>query len=165
MSSLVGSFLVAGPVLDASKFRQAVVLVLQHRKEGTFGLMVNRPGTQTGRPFPIFSGGPCKAHGFMMLHGHAEWHASETPLREVAPGIYIGDFGCVKRVEECTDATAYRFRMFNGYSCWNRGQVEAELAAGIWTVVPASAELLFGTPVEELWNLLSPPRLPKPSRN
>jgi putative transcriptional regulator len=161
MSSLVGSFLVAGPVLDASKFRQAVVLVLQHRKEGTFGLVVNRPRAESGQPFPIFSGGPCKAHGLLMLHGHPEWDAK----REVAAGIYIGDFGCVKRVSEAADHAGYRFRMFNGYACWNRGQLEAELAAGIWTVVPASAELLFDTPVDELWDLLSPPRLPQPSRN
>ena len=165
MSSLVGSFLVAGPVLDASKFRQAVVLVLQHRQEGTFGLVVNRPGTQTGQQFPIFSGGPCKAQGVLMLHGHAEWHANEMPVREVAGGIYIGDFSCVKRVSESEGQAGYRFRMFNGYACWNRGQVEAELAAGIWTVVPASADVLFDTPAEDLWELLSPPRLPQPSRN
>jgi putative transcriptional regulator len=165
MSSLVGSFLVAGPPLDASKFRQAVVLVMQHRKEGTFGLVVNRPGTQTGQSFQVFSGGPCKAHGLLMLHGHAEWQSSEMPLREVASGIYVGDFACVKRVSESADQEAYRFRMFNGYACWNRGQVEAELAAGIWTVVPADSQLLFDTAVEELWDLLSPPRLPQPSRN
>jgi putative transcriptional regulator len=165
MSSLVGSFLVAGPALDLSKFRQAVVLILQHRKEGTFGLVVNRPTTQTGQPFTVFSGGPCKAHGLLMLHGHADWHSDEMPVREVAAGIYIGDFGCVKRVSESADRDGFRFRMFNGYACWNRGQVEAELAAGIWTVVPADAQVLFETPAEELWDLLGPPRLPQPSRN
>jgi putative transcriptional regulator len=161
---LIGSFLVAGPALDLSKFRQAVVLVLQHRKEGTFGLVVNRPGKQTGQAFLVHSGGPCKAHGLLMLHGHAEWNAQAPAARQVAPGIFIGDFACVKRVDGA-ESTAYRFRMFNGYACWNRGQLEAELAASLWTVVPASADVLFDTPVEELWDLLSPPRLPQPSRN
>lgn len=164
MSPLIGSFLVAGPALDLSKFRRSVVLVLQHRKEGTMGLVVNRPSKQTGRPFPVFSGGPCKAQGLLMLHGHANWNTNDKPVREVAPGIFIGDFGCLKRVGETADQ-AYRFRMFNGYACWNRGQLEAELAADIWTVVPASAEILFDIPVEELWDLLSPPRFPQPSRN
>jgi putative AlgH/UPF0301 family transcriptional regulator len=100
-----------------------------------------------------------------MLHGHVEWHANEMLIREVASGIYIGDFGCVQRVSASADQAAYRFRMFNGYACWNRGQVEVELAAGLWTVVPASADVLFDTPAEELWDLLRPPQLPQPSRN
>jgi putative transcriptional regulator len=163
MPSFVGSFLVAGPVLDGSKFRQAVVLVLQHRKEGTFGLVVNRPVEQAS--FPLFSGGPCKAQGLLLLHGHADWNAQNGPVREVVPGVFIGDFACVKRVTEAADRSAYRFRMFNGYACWNRGQIEAELAGRLWTRVPATAELLFDTPVGDLWDLLSPPHLPQPSEN
>lgn len=163
MASLVGSFLVADRALDASRFRRAVVLILQHRKEGAFGLVVNQPRSPDSQPYPVFSGGPCKANGLLMLHGHAEWNPPNLPAREVAPGIFVGDFASVQRVSE--SGAGYHFRMINGYACWSRGQLEAELGAELWTLVPAEATLLFGTPPEQLWDLLGPPRLPGPSRN
>jgi hypothetical protein len=39
------------------------------------------------------------------------------------------------------------------------------LAGGAWAVVAANAELLFGTPVADLWRDLKPPSLPQPSMN
>ena len=58
-----------------------------------------------------------------------------------------------------------RCRIFNGYAGWASGQLEGELASGAWAVVPASAELLFDTPVEDLWVAVLPPALPQPSAN
>lgn len=165
MPSLVGSFLIADRALGGPKFRQTVVLLLQHRAEGAFGLVVNRPRAQETPSVTVFSGGPCQARGLLMLHGHAEWNPPHLPAREVAPGIFVGDFASVKRVSEAADSAAYQFRLFNGYACWGKGQVEAEIAAGLWTLVPAHAAVLFATPPEELWQLLAPPSLPRPSRN
>lgn len=165
MPSLVGSFLIADRALNASKFRQTVVLILQHRKDGAFGLVVNRPRPVEGDAQQVFSGGPCTANGLLMLHGHADWNPPHLDVRQVAPGIFVGDFTAIKRATEAADPTAFQFRLFNGYACWNRGQLESELKAGLWTLAPATADILFTTPPEELWPLLGPPRLPRPSRN
>lgn len=166
MPSLAGSFLVAKTILQDPNFNQTVVLVLQHGKEGAFGLVVNRPADVEGAPFPVFSGGPCSMNGLLMLHGHGEWSTSEGgAMTEVAPGIYMGDNSCVTRVTDPPEGIPLRFRMFTGYSGWGPDQLEGELAAGAWMIVPATGELLFNTPVDDLWDRLAPPAIPQPSLN
>jgi putative transcriptional regulator len=162
-----GSFLVARPVLQDPNFRQAVVLLLQHGAEGAFGLVVNRPAPVKGAPFPVFAGGPCPAQGLLMLHGHDEW-LNLTPELEgkgIAPGIFLGNAECLKRANDAEASDPLRYRVFSGYAGWGPGQLESELAAGAWTIVPANGALLFDTPVEELWDKLAPPRLPQFSLN
>lgn len=165
MPSLAGSFLVAKTILQDPNFNQTVVLLLQHAAEGAFGLVVNRPAEVEKAPFPIFSGGPCPMNGLLMLHGHAEWSTETLPLTEIAPGIFMGDNSCVSRVKDAAEDQELRFRMFTGYSGWGPDQLEGELASGAWMIVPASGELLFGTPVDELWDRLAPPAIPQPSLN
>jgi putative transcriptional regulator len=167
VSSFAGSFLVARPVIQDPNFRHTVVLLLQHGAEGAFGLVVNRPAKVEGLPFPAFAGGPCQAPGLLMVHGHADWvAAAEGEAKpEVAPGIYVGDAECVRRVTDAESEEALRYRVFVGYAGWGPGQLEAELAAGSWAVVAARGEVLFTTPAEDLWKDLLPPALPQPSVN
>ena len=39
-----------------------------------------------------------------------------------------------------------------GYAGWTAGQLEEELEAGSWIIVPATCELLFETPVSRKWS-------------
>jgi len=163
MASLAGSFLIARPTLTDPSFARAVVLLLQHSAEGAFGLVVNRPVEQKGLPFPVCAGGPCQTPGLFMLHGHPEW-AGSSPT-EVATGIFVGDNSCLTRATDAPAGEARRCRVFLGYAGWGPGQLEREIAAGAWATVPATSELLFDTPAEELWPQLAPPRIPEPSLN
>jgi len=164
---LSGSFLVARPSLLDPNFRQTVVLLLEHTREGALGLIVNRPKSVKGLPFKLFAGGPCSSDGLLMLHGHREWleDAPDQGSPGIAPGIFMGDSACLDRVGEVLPKKTPRFRVFSGYAGWGAGQLEAELAGGDWTVVPADAQLLFDTAVEDLWRSLIPPRIPQPSVN
>jgi putative transcriptional regulator len=166
MASLAGSFLVARPVLKDPHFAQAVVLLLQHSEEGAFGLVVNRPVPIEGAPFPVFFGGPCESEGLLLLHGNADWAdpSADPPGREVAPGIFLGDASCLKRVNDGPDDQPPRYRLFTGFSGWGPDQLEGELTEGAWAVVPASGQLLFDSPPDDLWARLLPP-LPQPSVN
>ncbi len=164
MNSCAGSFLVARPILKDPSFRRAVVLLLQHGPEGAFGLVVNRPAKAKDIPFPIFRGGPCEAPGLFMLHGHPDW--LETPDdATVAPGIFVGDADCAQRLNQEEIDESIRFRMFTGYAGWGPNQLENELGAGAWAIVPATGEALFDTPTEDLWANLLPPSLPEFSVN
>lgn len=167
MSSLTGKFLVARPLLHDPNFVQTVVLLLHHSTKAAFGLVVNRPAEVKELPFPVFSGGPCESQGLLLLHGHAEWmkESADLPESEVAPGIFLGDASCLQRLSEPDPELVFRFRMFSGNSGWGPGQLEAELVAGVWAVIPATGELLFDTPIDDLWNRLSPPNIPQPSAN
>ncbi len=167
MSFHGGSFLVARSVLQDPNFRQSVVLLLQHGAEGAFGLVVNRPAPVKGAPFPVFSGGPCPAQGLLMLHGHDDWldMTPEQKGNHLAPGIFIGNAECLKHASDSESDEGLRFRVFSGYAGWGPGQLERELIAGAWSVVPANGQLLFDTPPEDLWDKLAPPRLPQFSLN
>src|SRR5688572_1282976 len=71
MASLQGQFLVASPHLSDPNFYKSVVLMVKHDEEGAFGLILNRPTTNTVREIwravteqdleceqPIYMGGP-----------------------------------------------------------------------------------------------------------
>ncbi len=167
MASLAGSFLIARPVLQDPSFIRTVVLVLQHGADGAFGLVVNRPAPIEGLPFPVFVGGPCESSGYLMLHGHPEWveAADDGDTDPLAPGVFMGDASCLGRINDLPAGKARRYRMFKGYAGWGPKQLERELAAGAWAVVPATGEILFETPPLELWALLAPARIPQPSMN
>lgn len=167
MPSYAGKFLIARPALQEASFRQSVVLLLQHGDQGAFGLVVNRPVKVDGLPFPVFAGGPCQAQGLLMLHGHPDWTepSAAQSLKEVAPGVFLGDASCLSRISDAATEPAPRYRMFSGYAGWGPGQLESELAAGAWAVVPATGQLLFDVPADELWYRLVPPTIPEPSLN
>lgn len=167
MPFFAGTFLVAKPVLKDASFKQTVILLLRHDADGAFGLVVNRPAEADELPFPVFTGGPCPCPGLLMVHGHADWMDAldENSGKQVAPGIYLGDADCFRRVSEPDPEVSYRFRLFKGYAGWGAGQLEGEIAQGAWAVVPASADVLFDTPSEELWGDILPPSIPQPSVN
>src|SRR5205085_7465519 len=132
-------------------FRQAVVLLLKHNKDGAFGLIVNRPTTVEGLPFPLYAGGPCESEGLLMLHGHADWLDSEgdDASNEVAPGVFLGDKACLERVSDPAPGQELSFRLFAGYAGWGPDQLEGELGESVWALVKATGQLLFETPAEE----------------
>lgn len=167
MQSLAGSFLIARPVLQDPSFKQTVVLLLQHNKDGAFGLVVNRPKKVDGLPFPVFSGGPCEFEGLLLLHGQPDWSRLDAavPDGEVAPGIYLGDASCLEKAGDSEAGDELRVRVFRGYSGWGADQLESEVESGAWVVYPANGILLFDTPTDELWTRLVPKTIPQPSLN
>jgi len=164
-----GWFLVARPSLRDPNFAQTVVLLLAHGDDGAFGLVLNRQIEAQGLPWPLYRGGPCPSPGVVLLHGHPGW-VQEPPEeegagKEVVPGVWVGNADGLERAAELDANDSGRFRVFTGYSGWGAGQLEGELAQGAWCLVRATADLVFETPADELWNRLSPPRIPQPSLN
>lgn len=168
--SFAGSFLVARPMLSDPSFAHAVVLLLAHNPDGAFGLVVNRPAKAENLPFPLFVGGPCPSPGLFMLHGHSEWtepesEGEEEAKQEIVPGIFIGDSSCLNKASNPALEQVLRLRVFTGYAGWGGGQLEKELAVGAWALMPATSQVLFDTPVDELWDRLMPTKIPQPSIN
>jgi putative transcriptional regulator len=88
-----------------------------------------------------------------------------SPEQEVAPGIFVGDEACLVRASKPHPGQELRCRVFRGFAGWGSGQLEGEIARGDWAVTPATGELLFDNPVDELWEQLVPPKIPQPSMN
>ena len=159
-SELAPSLLVAMPQLVDPNFRRAVVLLLHHDEEGTFGLVVNRTTdveidslcssldiAWRGPEEPVRWGGPVQPdHGWVLV-GDPDFDHDE--LEEVVDGIrFTSSPDALRRIaQEPPD----RLRVFLGYAGWGPGQLAQEIAQGSWIVAPPSATHVFDVAESDLW--------------
>jgi putative transcriptional regulator len=155
MKSLQGQLLVAAGQLSEPTFSQTVVLMLQHTDEGALGVVLNRPVEQTVRTlwqqvseapcdadFPVNLGGPVSGP---LLAVHCEETLSEL---EVPCGVFVA--ATKDNLERLVQAPEHPFRLFVGHAGWAAGQLEGEIERGMWHLVPATTDLVFGDH-EGLW--------------
>jgi putative transcriptional regulator len=157
-----GSLLVAAPVLLDQNFRRTVVYVIDHRGEGTLGVVLNRPsevavhdvlprwGQHVSRPQAVFVGGPVEPKTALCL-------AAVRTGRDVGsvPGV-IGVQGPVALVDLDSDpddlAPMVRgLRVFAGYAGWGSEQLGGEIERGDWLVAPALPDDVLTPPGVDLW--------------
>ena len=155
--------LIAMPQLADPNFDHGVVLMVRHEREGSFGLIVNRPFERSipevleslemdwkGDPSePTWWGGPVQQDTGWILHEPIEDFDSESSS-EIAPGIQLS-WG-PKDLERLAEKPPKRLRLVLGYSGWGPEQLESELSEGAWVNSDVTADLLFDTSPEDLWD-------------
>ncbi|HAO79914.1 MAG TPA: hypothetical protein DCQ92_13265 [Verrucomicrobia subdivision 3 bacterium] len=156
--SLQGQLLLDSGQLGGSFFQRTVVLVCKHDAEGAFGLVLNRTiGKTVGemiiadlpvalKTAPLYLGGPVQPSALSYLHTD-----NFIPEADVLPNLALGH--SLDDLLELGDSfsPAKKVRMFAGYAGWTAGQLEIEMKRKSWLTFPASLELVFETPPEELW--------------
>jgi putative transcriptional regulator len=155
---LQGKLLLDSGQLGGSFFQRTVILVCKHDTEGAFGLVLNRSvGKTVGdliianlpkplKAAPLYLGGPVQPGALSYLHTD-----SFIPEAEVLPNLALGhSLDELLEMGEAFSATK-KVRMFAGYSGWSPGQLEGEMKRKSWLTFPASLELVFETPPEQLW--------------
>ncbi|MBI3837444.1 MAG: YqgE/AlgH family protein [Planctomycetia bacterium] len=155
MQSLQAHLLIATPDL-VEPFARSVVLLVRHNEEGALGLILNRRTNLSlkeawarlsevpcHRDEALYLGGPCEGP-LVALHTH------EFLLElEVMPGLYFcAGKDNLQRLAAQTGSEPSKF--FAGYAGWSAGQLEAEIARGSWSVLPARFEHVFQQD-DELW--------------
>jgi putative transcriptional regulator len=155
---LKGKLLLDSGDLGGSFFQHTVILICEHNAEGAFGLVLNRSlGKKVGemivadlpdalKESPLFLGGPVQPAALSFLHTD-----NFLPEGEVLPNLALGH-----SLDELVDvgesfSPAKKVRLFAGYSGWSPGQLEEELKRKAWLTFPASLELVFETPPDQLW--------------
>jgi putative transcriptional regulator len=158
-----GLFLVAARGIVDPRFREAVILLVEHSEKGSLGLTVNLPSdlflgqrmADTGKlrneGYRLYFGGPVDAGVVMFLV-----RAAKTPERSTA---VLGDlyFGTSRTTLESlleADTPQGRMRVFLGHASWDPGQLAGELKAGAWHLVEAHVEQVFTPRPRELWHEL-----------
>lgn len=159
--NLKGQFLLDGGKLRGSYFHRTVVLVCHHDDEGAFGLVVNRASDndvgdliiadlpEQLKEQKLFAGGPVQPAALSYLHT-----AAFIPEASIIPGLQIGH-----SLEELVDigesySTDKKVKIFAGYAGWSPGQLEDEMKRQSWLTFPATSELVFHTPSEQLWKTI-----------
>ncbi|MGW5051233.1 YqgE/AlgH family protein [Actinokineospora sp. NPDC004072] len=157
-----GTLLVAAPSLLDQNFRRTVVFVIDHRGEGTLGVVLNRPsevpvgevlpswGPHVTDPGSVFVGGPVEQKTALCL---AAMRTGETV--DGVRGL-IGVRGPVALVDLDADPEPLvpklrGVRVFAGYSGWEVGQLAGEIDRGDWIVVPALPADVLAPPTQDLW--------------
>jgi putative transcriptional regulator len=165
-SSLAPTFLLSMPQMADPNFARTVVLLCKHNDEGAFGLVVNRPLITTGRvivnldppveterELEIWIGGPVEPQSSWMLVGDTnDEEAAQTGRRgmHITEGLYLST--SPERLSRLLEPNPPpRTRLIIGYSGWGPGQLEAELQQSAWLLSDVSAELIFSTPADQMW--------------
>ena len=158
-----GVLLVAGEGMSDPRFREAVILVLEHGALGTVGIIINRrTDTELGALVPefgtmdpqhraIYLGGPIAGSGLVFL---ARSNRAGTAATEVVDGVSVDDRSDV--LEALLDGAAddRELRVYVGYCGWGPGQLAAELVRGDWHLVDGTAGRIFASQPGSLWRSL-----------
>lgn len=153
-----GQLLLDGGNLKGSFFHRTVVLICQHDAQGAFGLILNRPSDSKTKDviesalpenlqnLAMFVGGPVQPNALSFLHTD-----TFVPHANVLPNLNLGHSleGLLELGESYSNTQ--KVRVFAGYSGWDAGQLEGEMERESWLTHPASLDLIFNMPPEELW--------------
>lgn len=162
-TSLAGQLLVARDELRDPRFVRSVIYVVHHGTTGAMGLIVNRPigeaslsdlleqaGLEhtgiTGK-IRVHFGGPVEPRQGFVLHT-ADYKVEGTEV--IKGGIAVTARSEILRA--IGTGTGPRQSLFAlGYAGWASGQLEAEIKAGAWEIVPADTMLVFDEDAETKW--------------
>jgi len=151
------------PQLLDSNFHRAVVLVVHHDDDGTFGVVLNRPAQVTaealcaslgidwgGDPDTGVSwGGPVQPNTGWMVFDEQVPVAADDEVKDVTDGVrFAGSIDVLNRV---ASRPPPNLRLLLGYAGWGPGQLESELAQGAWLVAPADHHLVFDVEPDRMW--------------
>lgn len=163
-TSLVGQLLVAAPDIGDPRFSHTVVLIVQHSRDGTLGIAINRPiGEQpiakllgsTGQDdrgvsgnVRVFAGGPVEPWLGFVVHS-ADYHRAQTVSID-------GHVAMTSSPEVLRDighnAGPQKSLVAFGYSGWGPGQLENELAQHGWFTIPEDPKLIFDDDPAKMWD-------------
>ncbi|KAI5078229.1 hypothetical protein GOP47_0005900 [Adiantum capillus-veneris] len=140
-----GCLLIANPTAFLSRqqyFHQAVIFLFAHSNEGSAGLILNRPteynlGQLAGfeellpdfASCPLYMGGDVGANALHVVHGV---HGLEDSM-QVIPGVYMGGIKSMKASVQRGESKPDDYRWFVRYAGWGPGQLEREIAMGVWS--------------------------------
>lgn len=160
-----GSLLVATERISDETFAETVVLLLHYGGDGAIGVAINRPTWVTTRDvFPdidflhryrgeIFHGGPLAQSTMLVLRRTST--PNEADSNPLVDDVYMSsDISLLEtEIGQLDDDEVLRF--YAGHASWRPGQLEEEIEAGAWRVMPSSATTIFDREPDTLWRRLS----------
>jgi putative transcriptional regulator len=153
-----GILLIADPFLKDPNFLRTVILLCEHKEEGSFGFVLNKQIENTldqlipdleGYKFPVYYGGPVQMDTLHFIHQYPDIIPGSF---EISKGVYWGgDFEMVVEMIKKEEIKPARIRFYVGYSGWSSGQLESELKEKSWLTVKGERKLIFHKKIDEIW--------------
>ncbi|HEX5420674.1 MAG TPA: YqgE/AlgH family protein [Gammaproteobacteria bacterium] len=155
-----GKLLVAAPDMKDPNFTKTVVLILHNSADGTIGVVINRPtwvepqqiepslGKLEAYKGKVYRGGPLGASQLVYLVRDPP--AGTFTGNQVLDNVFVG--GNADQLESLAKKEGSdRLRLYAGHAEWAAGQLEQEIAADQWLLVDGTAQRIFTTTPEVLW--------------
>lgn len=149
-----GCLLIAHPTAFGSRqtyFNQAVIFLFEHDVDGSAGFILNRPtsyalgqvpGFEKFKPefteSPLYMGGDVGTNLIQVIHGVPGLQES----KEVISGVYLGGPDAVNKSVKDGGTVPNDYRWFLGYCGWRPGQLEQEVAHGVWYLASSSRDVV-----------------------
>ena len=161
MKSFSNHFLISMPHMNDPIFTKSLIYMCEHNKEGSMGLIINKPMIsenaadiiqQTGlhhiQPMPdIYFGGPVNLEMGLFLHDTS--YDIEGTLSVSKSISLTSNKQIVVDLKNGNGPVEFRFSF--GYAGWGKGQIEREIENGDWLVMPADDEFIFSIPNPDKW--------------
>ncbi len=157
-----GRVLLSEPFMGDYYFGRSVVLLAEHNKEGSMGIILNKPiSTQLNDVvqdfpeinLPLYLGGPVENNRLFYIHTISDKISDSI---EVAKNLYWG--GKLDDIIELANLGLLNnenIRFFLGYSGWSGQQLDSELKKNSWAITPITAYQIFHIKPDLLWKKLT----------
>jgi putative transcriptional regulator len=156
-SSLSGQLLVSMPTMQGDYFSRSVTLLIEHNRDGAFGLVINKPidadlsellsdhAIVCTQKVDLLETGPVEQNRLFFLHsGEVSFESSIAINEQLTLSTSLD-------VVEAISALAGPQQVLAGlgYAGWSGGQLEQEIADDVWLVIPYHHEVMFQTPFDK----------------
>jgi putative transcriptional regulator len=164
-SNLAPGLLLAMPQLQDPNFSRAVVLMIEHGTNGSFGLVINHPSPIKASELldslemswrgedsaVVWAGGPVSPSTGWVLHEPVGVAQPGQGTIAITSSILLST--SPDRLRAIANEPPRNIRLLLGYSGWGPSQLEAEMSRGAWLHVSADPKLVFDTPPDDIWEI------------
>ncbi len=152
----VGSVMISKPFWNDENYKRSVILLLEHDKQGSAGLIINKPSTlsihdalpELNILYPLFFGGPSEIKTVSYIHNNAQLPDAIYLGNELFWG---GDYDNLVDLVSKHKFDVRHIKFCAGFVHWAPGQLEEELSDDKWWVDEINPQELFRTPPDDLW--------------
>lgn len=164
---LKNHFLIAMPNMIDSRFKNSVIYMCEHNKDGAMGLIINQAIDLTIASMleqidikhnhlithpehlkqSVLFGGPVSEDRGFVLHKNKQNFSTSVSLSEQITITTSKDIlGLLGTHNEPED-----YVILLGYAGWAAGQLEQEITTNSWLTIEADPCVIFNTPIEQRW--------------
>jgi|SRR5580704_14797579 putative transcriptional regulator len=155
----VGKILVASRKSHDADFAATVILLVRHDRQASIGLFVNRPLSiplsevypeLKGAQLKLYAGGPVTVGIRALYRSRAQPAGTTSVLQNVS---MISTKTLLAKMA-AAETSSNVFRVYAGYTGWSPGQLQDEVARGLWHVFAGDAGVVFDPHPETVWSRL-----------
>ena len=161
LKDLCNHFLISTQSLNDTIFKKSIILLCDHNKKGSMGLILNKPMlTEKNKSLfldtifdnseldsKIYFGGPVDLNTCFILHDTSYLNKETIQISDELS--ITSNNTIINDLKNGEGPSTYRLNI--GYAGWSSGQLEEEIKNGDWLLTPAPNNFIFNVPDDQMW--------------